>query len=426
MLVFHNPGTIDPRLISTFGANVKSGESPIGYFGTGLKYAIARTVKAGGSICILSGGVEYTFRSSPAEIKGKTLDFIEMVTVRPIGEPGESHTHVQTLAFTTDLGKNWQPWMVYRELYSNAIDEAGGVVMVSPRGPSAVPHYAEPHTRISVEWAELDDVHTHRGRYFIPKDAKPLASPGAGLEIYNRATEFIFYKGMAAGKLPKPATFTYNLTGDETLTEDRTIPSYVSTVRLGENLPHLQDSGLLEAILSAPESQFESTFDFDYCYTPSPKFIQTVVQMHKAGAKKLPVSAVRLAKSHSAKDFTPTTMTLPASLEDILAWAKAKIEPIAGPVHAPILVSNDLGANILGKYMNKTIYLSLDCFNQGRVRVLGTLLEEHLHASQGLDDCSRSMQNWLVDAVAALASGEWPKARINGALAAPHELPCPF
>lgn len=41
MLTFHNPGELDPRLITTFGVSIKESTNPIGYFGTGLKYALA-------------------------------------------------------------------------------------------------------------------------------------------------------------------------------------------------------------------------------------------------------------------------------------------------------------------------------------------------------------------------------------------------
>ena len=41
MVVFENTGEIDILSISSFGVSVKEGDSPIGFFGTGLKYAIA-------------------------------------------------------------------------------------------------------------------------------------------------------------------------------------------------------------------------------------------------------------------------------------------------------------------------------------------------------------------------------------------------
>lgn len=38
--IFKNAGVIDPRAIATFGVSSKEGASPIGFFGTGLKYAV--------------------------------------------------------------------------------------------------------------------------------------------------------------------------------------------------------------------------------------------------------------------------------------------------------------------------------------------------------------------------------------------------
>ena len=47
MIVFENPGEIDIRSISTFGVSVKEGDNPIGFFGTGLKYAIVVLLRTG-------------------------------------------------------------------------------------------------------------------------------------------------------------------------------------------------------------------------------------------------------------------------------------------------------------------------------------------------------------------------------------------
>jgi hypothetical protein len=39
-IVFENEGLIDLRSIKTFDVSVKENDSPIGFFGTGLKYTI--------------------------------------------------------------------------------------------------------------------------------------------------------------------------------------------------------------------------------------------------------------------------------------------------------------------------------------------------------------------------------------------------
>ena len=51
-LIFYTPTTLDEAFIFTMGASVKKSNNPIGFFGTGLKYAIAVTLRLGGSIKI--------------------------------------------------------------------------------------------------------------------------------------------------------------------------------------------------------------------------------------------------------------------------------------------------------------------------------------------------------------------------------------
>lgn len=41
MIIFRNKGVIDPKSITTFGVSSKENPGAIGFFGTGLKYAIA-------------------------------------------------------------------------------------------------------------------------------------------------------------------------------------------------------------------------------------------------------------------------------------------------------------------------------------------------------------------------------------------------
>lgn len=55
-VIFRNKGIIDPRSITTFGVSSKDSESAIGYFGTGLKYAIAILLREGCKIDIYTGG----------------------------------------------------------------------------------------------------------------------------------------------------------------------------------------------------------------------------------------------------------------------------------------------------------------------------------------------------------------------------------
>ena len=61
-VVFKTQGSLDLRAVTTFGINSKpNSQSPIGFFGTGLKYAIAVLVRSGAGITIISDGKKHTF-----------------------------------------------------------------------------------------------------------------------------------------------------------------------------------------------------------------------------------------------------------------------------------------------------------------------------------------------------------------------------
>ena len=110
---FSNNEELDPISITTFGINAKNNDSAIGYFGTGLKYAIAIILREGCKIAINSCGNSYKFSLKEQTIRGKSFSVICMN-----GNP---------LGFTTELGKNWELWMAYRELHCNTLDEGGTI-----------------------------------------------------------------------------------------------------------------------------------------------------------------------------------------------------------------------------------------------------------------------------------------------------------
>lgn len=118
MLTFWNPTTLDLRLITTFGASVKTDDASIGYFGTGLKYAIAGVLRMGGNISLTTPEGTFQFSEKSETIRGKTIPCVYMEaedrTLTPCG-------------FTTELGRNWTPWMIYREFWANMRDEHGSM-----------------------------------------------------------------------------------------------------------------------------------------------------------------------------------------------------------------------------------------------------------------------------------------------------------
>ncbi len=94
-----------------------SSNDPIGFFGTGLKYAMATALRLGGEMTIFTDGKRYDVRGRKMTLRDK--EFTQVML------------NDEALGFTTELGKQWEAWMVIRELYSNALDENGEAMIQS-------------------------------------------------------------------------------------------------------------------------------------------------------------------------------------------------------------------------------------------------------------------------------------------------------
>lgn len=399
-LSFANPGELDPRLITTFGANVKESSNPIGYFGTGLKYAIACIVRGGGTLTIHAGAKSYSFRSSPDTIRGKEFDFIEMT------EHQGDYYQTQTLAFTTELGKNWSPWMVYRELWSNCIDESGSVRLVQG-DPMPQPGT----TNLIVDWEPLVKAHSTRHTFIIDSSILPVFAD-AVLQIYapNQLSPGIYYRGIRVAESSlelETAKFRYNILSPMRLTEDRTVSPYRATEAITRHIVwESEDPKMIEAVLNihgTNDSAFERSMLWDSMFGSSPSILwnTTAEQISKSKLGQLSGSAKRMLGRAKPEQLHPTEIsltTLPQTYSIMLDKATAAVTELGYPVDCPVLVSNSMTSGILGTYYpkTKTIFLSVDAFVAGTKQLTMTLLEELIHHTTGAADCSRKMQEVLL------------------------------
>lgn len=248
MIVFENQGEIDIRLAMLIGVNVKETANPIGFFGTGLKYAIACLTRWGEDLTIQSGQNEFTFESEAATIRGRDFGILQM----------RSRLDCAQLGFTTDLGKQWEPWMVYRELWCNAQDETGASAYETDRAPAAKAGL----TRVIVNGPKIVEAHAERDRFILNKETRRHLHTVPGLEIYEGASNSIFYRGIAVQKLGKPSLYTYNITETLWLTEDRTSGSWQTDPIIARGLSQLEDTSMLDATILAPADALESRLDY--------------------------------------------------------------------------------------------------------------------------------------------------------------------
>jgi hypothetical protein len=308
MLHFANPGALDIRSAITFGVNVKTGANSIGQFGTGLKYAIAGILRLGGRIYVETEDEKgfanrYDFIAVPETIRGKTFHLIHM----EISEYPKEESQSVTLGFTTELGAHWQPWMLYRELRSNAMDENGFVDYIKFANGEVKRQYKPPFTSIIVDCAELEEVHEQFDKYFIT--GEPIWA-SKELEIYPpREDGAIFYRGIrVATVVNRKLAYTYNIKHECRLTEDRTLDLYSCQWSIINSVAKTDNREIAEKVLLTYYTTWEYSWSFDYVETMSEIFRETIKlnRLHK----NINESARKRARSLYKKDYIPVPLPM--------------------------------------------------------------------------------------------------------------------
>lgn len=234
MLVFHNPGELDPQFLRLMGASVKSAGA-FGRFGTGLKYGVATILRGGGTIRLFVGEKEYGFGTLAREVRDAS--FCEAVLFSK--ETGAE----QPLGFTTALGKDWLPWMAFREFACNARDDGGDFFHTLQDLPECFAP-AKDQTLFMVEWPELEaEAEQIAQELFL--QGEPIEE-AAGVAIHPGPSQFVYHRGVRVMKLPKEAAFAYNVTGRMDLTEDRTAKyEFIVRADIRRALLSVQDRGII-------------------------------------------------------------------------------------------------------------------------------------------------------------------------------------
>lgn len=393
-IYFSNTGDLDILALSTMGVNVKTTETPFGFFGTGLKYAIATLLRTGHMITLYTGGVKYDLGVSLEIIRGKEFQLITL--------------NGQKLGFTTDLGKTWEIWQAYRELRCNAQDERDGKVSDNFADTKITNLLAPNQTLFIVDGRAIEVVHSNRGNYFIETDPIVVLPH---LDIHPRTTRTgsiglrggIYYQGVLV-YIPKEVTlaFNYNIKTKTELTEDRTIKhTWSLPYFFGEAMANLTDERVLEEILIAPPLSFERLIKFTSLNPVQYEFISK-----RKNDSNLNPSAYEVWYKRTDPSDVHEKATLEAWEEKLLDEAVDICKIINVHYTAEFTVVNTLGNSTLGLYYEDTgrIYISRAAIEAGPIMLAGTLYEEWCHKQLSYEDCSRPFQNHLLNKLVTFAN----------------------
>ena len=397
MLVFRNPGLIPIEAITTMGINAKETNNPIGFFGTGLKIAIAVITRLGGIISIYVGNRRFEFSTITKSIRGKDFNFVTMD-----GQP---------LGFTSDLGKKWEPWMAMRELESNVRDEGGKSFMI--RKQDLEPLLIDNYTTIVVECAAVEKAWLEKHKYFL--ESEPLASIRGIIEFHAGGGADFFFRGIRVGALPGELPYTINIQADfqSFLTEDRTLDTIHALRLIGQHTPELTNVEMIRRLFP-PNSWSENSdrnfiheIDFDWMGSrPSTVFVAEMEKLRQKDLLAVPRSVsdmlIRLSLLKPTERFkiiTPNKIQkkmIERAIQYLVDLGYEEDTIKMYPVHVA-----SLGENVYGLADNDEILLSPNVFEMGTKFVCSTLHEEYLHVHYNLRDMSRHLQQHLFDKLAS-------------------------
>ena len=376
-VTFKNPGELDIRFVQMFGVSAKETDNPIGFFGTGLKYAIAIMLRTGGEITLWSGLKKYVFT-----VKQQTLRDTAF---------GVVHMNRKPMPFTTELGKTWAVWQAYRELYCNTIDEAGDV-----HSGSQLPQAG--FTAVVV----THDEPFNRDTFMLPEMHTGPCATIDGVVVYDVPSQYLFYRKVRVYDFGEKLPVTFNITEPVLLTEDRTLkvlPSVLGTIR--NCMIQLTDASLIRKLVTCPEGGPITTIGFDTFYrTPSQTWLNTVKDLLPSSTL-LPAARAcyhRYVKTPLVEAVLHTTDVL--RMTQALAFCEKAGYPVA---KYPIKVAGNLGENVWGKADDGQIFINTSVFRKGSKILVGTLIEEYMHLETGYYYLTRDFQNHIVDELVTMA-----------------------
>lgn len=411
---FENKGEVPLNAFKLLGASSKRGSTTkIGYFGTGLKYAIAVMLKQGIDFKVYSGDKEVKIGTR----KTKFID--EDILVMTVN--GEK------TSITLDAGIDWLPWFAIREIYSNTIDEGGAMSLNTELGPKAG------HTRIFVdtEAEALKDVFQNWNNYFsMNRNPDFKNAIGTLLPKLPTRPEFTaFRRGIRVHESRRHSVFDYDLQ-EVTINESRVatytfqVHQLASEVLAGAPLANINE--FLRLAKNPRRSQFTEWQNEFWDYTGNYSFSEDWL---------LALNDKRLVPADYAGhyDITETTQIVPDKLLDKL---KARFgdaintagdnrdkftvmqvdkQPLTKMLEVFALAGFDWelekidivqfnDKDLLGMAKDGRVLLSTQLFTPAhRHEIASTLIEEITHAKTGLSDGTRQMQNYLFNTITNMA-----------------------
>lgn len=413
-LEFSNKGEVPINAFKLLGASSKRDTAgKIGYFGTGLKYAMA---------VMLRGDVEFKIYSGEKEVKiGKRKTKFLDQDIHVITVNGEK------TSITMDAGIDWEPWFAVREIYANNLDEQGKMSLASEIKPELG------YTKIYIKRDEkLQGLIDNWSSYFSNTRTvlSHLEDRFAVLEKNNHQNFTVFRRGIQAYTNRTPSLFDYDV-DNLAINESRVaINDYSARQRAAEALALSDNTGVILRLVSGSDDVIERdsnfwTYLFDDFGTTGLGFSDTwltvlqdkrIVPSESAGFYGMTSNSVTLPEKlckHLYKKFGDKLQICGNSKEVYLITDKSnefmedsmkELEKVGFGVDMSLVkIARFKDDDILGQSDKGQILISEKLDTPAYINdKLETLFEEIAHHKSGQSDNTRGFQDYIIKITCSL------------------------
>lgn len=423
-LKISSKGVIEENAFRLIGASTKrEDDSKIGFFGSGLKYAIAFLMRQEIELKIFAGEQEIKLTTEDTLLRDTSFKVILV-------------NGVET-SLTTELGAKWGYWGSLRELVCNAIDEGEEKIEVVDDA-IAVEDYTSFYIKVN---DDIRKILNDWGLYFSEarNDLKYAFDRVAELEdflqdevkfknrLYNGGKGLVIYrKGIQCYlDTETKSLFHYDMDFAE-INESRVLDSmHVFKYQLVKYLKQYASQELVKNILKNMQGHWEGTLDWDDAYfidfnenwkeaakeellvpeevagmhARNGVDLSEAIQVPNALAKNLKKqfgSAIQAAGYTDDSDEEMIVVDRTSKQDYLLQEVMNFFEEVGYAVDYPVKIVQFESKKRLGQAKDNTILISEKVFDLGRKEIANTIIEENEHLKSGHGDETRAFQTHLI------------------------------
>lgn len=408
-LKIQNQGELDIRLVALMGGTTKANdEFKIGQWGSGLKYTLAYLLKNNLDFKIFIGEQEVKISTEIESIRDEDFEIICIDGKRT--------------SITTQMGGDaWEPWMIVRELWCNALDE-GGEFKETTEILSGIKDTTTFFIQIT---PEIREVIVNWDNYFV--HGKEAISENHSYRIYPGGNAIRLYKQgvLIYEDKTRKSLFSYDIRNAD-INELREFRGNVSA-QMVYALASANEKVISYFLENITEAYFEGEMDYDWYFDFNPKWREVIGNaklIHKKAIENIIARGLEMDTTQCiivpekvykflTKQFTGIgALRMADKVNEFYEIHDAELElkvkqglailDSCGYFFSPELkfifgVFADKRKWASVNFDTKEVLISEGIKNKSLFDVVSTLIEENEHFNTSLQDCSREFQQHWID-----------------------------